>query len=142
MNLVYIPIWLYSNLNNGTVEEVFVYRFTFQYGYIQMANKPHTRPVYSLFTFQYGYIQMIRELLFCFAFFCLHSNMVIFKWKTVSPQVYLQQCLHSNMVIFKFCVTMGGWSVWLVYIPIWLYSNDVQNMSITKSSSLHSNMVI
>ena len=73
-----------------------------------------------IFTFQSGYIQIIAAH-FAICFCCsLHSNLVIFK---LSTRIYL---LNYS----------------ILYIPIWLYSNETLIVVSEWLRTLHSNLVI
>ena len=53
----------------------------------------------------------------------LHSNMVLFKSLSGQAQGIIEVHLHSNMVLFK-CNHIRHVSIeYVIYIPIWFYSN-------------------
>ena len=99
--------------------------FTFQSGYIQIIRKAVAESRARNFTFQSGYIQ-IRMVMICEELrLPLHSNLVIFKYLDVEKYEIVATSLHSNLVIFK-CETFAN-KIYKchLYIPIWLYSNDI-----------------
>ena len=75
--------------------------FTFQSGYIQISVLSNIIFNYCYFTFQSGYIQINIPC-------------------SIFPFPY---SLHSNLVIFKLITITTIFSIVLLYIPIWLYSN-------------------
>ena len=101
LNLLYIPIWLYSNTlpcASFRVQNPL---------YIPIWLYSNPREIFfeligNLFTFQSGYIQIWDKI---------GNNMG-------SPT------LHSNLVIFKLPLDRIKDAVMILYIPIWLYSND------------------
>ena len=77
-NVLYIPIWLYSN-KSGYAEGVKSVPFTFQSGYIQIITNNSIYQLYHCFTFQSGYIQIKVTTELVKKMKLLHSNLVIFK---------------------------------------------------------------
>ena len=78
LNLLYIPIWLYSNGFPFRNIQPTLY-FTFQSGYIQMVFVRKKLLTLYGFTFQSGYIQIVFCPLTIVHLITLHSNLVIFK---------------------------------------------------------------
>ena len=69
--------------------------------------------------------------------------MVLFKLidegKNPSGYIYL----HSNMVLFKLSHLQSYLDIYLIYIPIWFYSNGISfNLNLLPFLYLHSNMVL
>ena len=80
-NILYIPIWFYSN-NPDLFQCSGICTFTFQSGSIQIFQTlPHLYPIFT-FTFQSGSIQMTSSKLSKQFLITLHSNLVLFKSET------------------------------------------------------------
>ena len=123
-HILYIPIWWYSNtsptlyvapskstlhsnmvifkLHLARILESKFYRFTFQYGDIQIDSNDYTDIQLFCFTFQYGDIQItfsrksFNNYYWLYIPIWWYSNFQGFQW-----QVDNVFALHSNMVIFK-----------------------------------------
>ena len=57
----------------------------------------------------------------------LFSKLYIFKQYQYLPEYLSHMHLHSNLVIFKWTQCSAFWCTNVLYIPIWLYSNTVQD---------------
>ena len=77
---LYIPIWLYSNVDKMILNTSTNMAFTFQSGYIQIITAPCPLASGLHFTFQSGYIQIFYNLKRTTSGYSLHSNLVIFKY--------------------------------------------------------------
>ena len=97
--------------------------FTFQSGYIQI-NKGVDNTVTdtalhsNLVIFKYHVPSFSTH-----PFLTLHSNLVIFKWYRNVNANFVEFTLHSNLVIFKWFSFSQYPTHFILYIPIWLYSN-------------------
>ena len=98
--ILYIPIWLYSNSVQQSLQvyfcQLYIPIWLYSNRFYQLCHLP-----IRIFTFQSGYIQMAKGICPCQPLRALHSNLVIFK---STPALLL------NLLP-------------LLYIPIWLYSN-------------------
>ena len=138
--------------------------FTFQSGYIQMPPTGHSLQYFWNFTFQSGYIQIVWPIyskLLSYSFTFQSGYIQIYHHH---DQTILSFPLHSNLVIFKSDRHISITIHYILYIPIWLYSNTSSNVQtntvntftfqsgyiqmirifhfIECQSSLHSNLVI
>ena len=106
-NILYIPIWLYSNFA-GLCRREQTYNFTFQSGYIQISLNISFRVVTKFFTFQSGYIQIPTSRISC-------KMCIVFTFQSGYIQIkYSRVCQRCTVYL---------------YIPIWLYSNmSVQSL--------------
>ena len=71
-----------------------------------------------------------EPLLFC----TLHSNLVLFKCSNGYKPSRITCSLHSNLVLFKCRYRRQIYSIIILYIPIWFYSN--LNLSCNKKAPL------
>ena len=97
---LYIPIWFYSNVDGSVCSPNFI-NFTFQSGSIQITQLQKKYNELLTFTFQSGSIQMTLN----------------------GTKVQSITTLHSNLVLFKSLLLNQNRLLFLLYIPIWFYSN-------------------
>ena len=72
----------------------------------------------------------------------LFSKLYIFKQYQCLPEYLSHMHLHSNLVIFKWTQCSAFWCTNVLYIPIWLYSNESDESLRQRIYTLHSNLVI
>ena len=64
------------------------------------------------------------HLAFCFTFQSGYIQIILFM-----KSLAVLQALHSNLVIFKWLSKIVRWILYVLYIPIWLYSNDIDKLA-------------
>ena len=84
--------------------------------------------LFDLFTFQSGYIQITKKAKEMRNQAHLHSNLVIFKWKRSSLLCESFPFTFQSGYIQMFIVTLSIPPLKYIYIPIWLYSNQVMHL--------------
>ena len=123
-NLV-MPIWLCSNfycipLSNEKLS------FTFQSGYVQISSSGVHVSLPNNFTFQSGYIQIAMATQKTAGQKTLHSNLVIFKCLNGLSQLILCISFTFQSGYIQIVAIFSTPSINIIlYIPIWLYSNQV-----------------
>ena len=120
--LLYIPIWLYSNCSERTLN-VMLQNLYIPIWLYSNGNATDYSYIYNIFTFQSGYIQIVTIPYAVLANVAFTFQSGYIQIKTVLDRMYYTNTLHSNLVIFKWIIKPKiQWLKWL-YIPIWLYSN-------------------
>ena len=141
-NIIYIPLWSYSNVVSLSAENI-AKLFTFHYGPIQMMTSKQKEFIETVFTFHYGPIQIKRadKLL------CKHNIIYIPLWSYSNLRQFIKNLkwnthLHSTMVLFKSHLPYLDIMLDYIYIPLWSYSNKKVIENALPHSNLHSTMVL